>query len=166
MLAALAAILTAAACTAQVLPLSAPVNPAAPGSLPWRVLTWRDRAGATLRETPLRALRSASGSTLTSEWAPLYRGRDGVRVEQAQQLARFAERAGSLRMGAELRRDVGAFRGGKTRWGVDAAGEALRGGSLGLACVRSAMAIAAGASLSSDGRAGLALEGEVSLCPA
>ena len=150
----------AAPCAAQLLPLSASAaSLAAPGSFVWRTLAWRNQATLTLRESPLGALADDRPLVLASEWAPLYHGADGTRVEQARQLARFTAPAGPLRLGAELTQEAGTFRGGQSSWGIDAAGTPLRDGSLGLAWLRPAGAMAIGASVSPEGRLSFAFEG-------
>jgi hypothetical protein len=156
----------AAPCAAQLLPLSSSsAAPAAPGSFMWRTLAWQDVAPATLSESPLRALQSARGATFAGEWAPLYRGRDGTRVEQLRQLARFAKTAGPLGLGVELTRESGTFRRGVSRWDVNSAGDVLQDGSVGLAWSRSAGAVALAGSFSRDERAGVAFEGEAFPAP-
>src|SRR5260221_728577 len=76
-----------------------PAGAVAPDALP-ESLWWRDRATTSLAREPLAAFDETRAFLLSAEWAPLYSGPDGARVEQARRFLRVASAPGPWRGGA------------------------------------------------------------------
>jgi len=167
---ALMASVSAASCFAQAVPVGAAAfgSGAAP-SFVTETIVWNGAHALPLETAPL-ALLGRPPAAFTSEWAPLYRGADGTRLEQAHQDVRVAASFGAWWAGADLASESSAFRGGQSRgesqWGFDAGAAPAQHGAVaaGIAQTRGAAAIAT--SIAADGRVGLAVEGRAMLAPA
>jgi len=156
---------SAASCFAQAVPVgTSALGGAAPPSFVTETIAWGGARALPLEIAPLAALASPV-LRLSTEWAPLYRGKDGARFEQARQQARFATSWRAWRAAAELSSEASTFRGGQTEWGFDAGAAAAHRGALALGVLGTRASVAASATLSPEGRAGFALEARTTLAP-
>jgi hypothetical protein len=167
---ALLASASAASCFAQAVPVGATAfGSAAAPSFVTETIVWNGARALPLETSPL-ALLGRPAAAFTSEWAPLYRGADGTRLEQAHQDVRVAARFGAWWAGADLASESSAFRSGQTRgasqWGFDAGAAPAQRGAVAAGIVQTRGAAAIATSLAADGRVGLAVEGRAMLAPA
>lgn len=75
-------------------------------------LWWRAAPSLSLAEHPLRALRDPAAFRSDGEWAPLYAGRDGARIERGRRSLELRTPRGPWRGGFELRVRQDVLRGG------------------------------------------------------
>ncbi len=94
-------------------------TPLGPEALPSSIW-WRERAVTSLASEPLAAFDETRAFSLRSEWAPLYAGPDGARIEQARRSMRVASAPGPWRVGFELLDQGSVARGGESAWWVGA----------------------------------------------
>jgi hypothetical protein len=81
---------------------------------------WRDRPPTSMATEPLAAFDETRAFSLRSEWAPLYAGPDGARIEQARRSLRLASGPGPWRAAIELVDQGSVARGGESAWWVGA----------------------------------------------
>ena len=156
---------SAASCFAQAVPVGATAfGSAAAPSFVTETIAWGGARALPLEIAPLAALASPA-LQLSTEWAPLYRGKDGARFEQARQQARFATSWRAWRAAAELSSEASTFRGGQTEWGFDAGAAPAHRGAVALGATSARAAMAASATVSPEGRAGFALETRADVAP-
>jgi hypothetical protein len=123
-------------------------NPAAavdPDALPGP-LWWRDGPPTSLARVPLAALDEAGSFNLFSEWAPLYAGPDGARIEHSRRFLRVASTPGTWRAAAEGWGQGAVVRGGASAWWVGAERPFTTGGAAALSYHGRAVALAAAVS--------------------
>jgi hypothetical protein len=151
-----------APCRGQAMPIAAPMLGAAgQPSFVSETIGWSTAATRSLADSPLSSLRVRPAWGIGSEWAPLYRGHDGARLEQARQTAQFTTPAGALVVAADLRHETGTMRGGGDDWGIGVSGPVLRTGTVAVAMHASRYALAVAGTAADDGRPGVGIESQV-----
>jgi hypothetical protein len=134
-----------------------------PDALP-EPLWWRDRPLTSLARAPLAALDETGSFSLVSEWAPLYAGPDGARIEQSRRSLRIASPPGPWRAAAEGWGQGAVARGGESAWWVGAERPFTTGGAAAISRHGRALALAAAVSDAGAG-AGVAAEARARLAP-
>ena len=110
----------AAALVAAALALpAAPARAVDPDALP-EAVWWRSTPQPALAAAPLEAIGTLPRLSLSSEWAPLYSGPDGGRLQFEQRALRIASPPGRYRLAVEAREGGGVARGGASGWWVGA----------------------------------------------
>ena len=93
----------AAALVAAALALpAAPARAVDPDALP-EAVWWRSTPQPALAAAPLEAIGTLPRLSLSSEWAPLYSGPDGGRLQFEQRALRIATPPGRYRLAVEAR---------------------------------------------------------------